>query len=122
MRDTLRAQRAGHAERPRANADDRAQVHDRLSVVSDAIGRRARIGERPQLLLDFLLARKTTHAEVSREHALYVAVENRITHRLRQREDRACSRAPDTGQRLYRFERARKLTVVLRDDQGCRTM
>ena len=109
-------ERARGAQRPRAHAQRRAEIHDGLRVLRDALARRAFVRERPQLL-STALARKSFDAEIARQHALDVAIENRMSlphataRGSRRRSSGRCRAAP------HCFERARKLAAVLGDDQ-----
>src|SRR5688500_14414589 len=79
QREAIRGNRAQQARRPRTRAYSGAQLHDRLRVLRHAPARRAGIGDRPQPLLDAWVAGEPHDAELPGQHALDVAVEDRVT-------------------------------------------
>ena len=87
LRNAMGLQRTHGTERPGTDTYSCAKIHDRLRVGSNAIRGRAAIRQRPQFALDALFTRKSFDAEIPREHALHIAIENRMTLVARQRED-----------------------------------
>ncbi len=88
-----------------ARADRGAEIHDRLRVGRDARRRRRGLRERPELLQARRGLGGLLDQEHAREHALHVAVEDRVTLSAREREDRARRRAADARQLQQRVER-----------------
>ena len=118
-RNATQSAATGHSRhaRLRTRAYGRAEIHDRLRVVARRAprgvqasasdhSRRSTRGS-PGIALD---------AELAREHALHVAVEDRVPLVARQRQDRAGRRAPDARQRHDRCRASPGIAAVPRDD------
>src|SRR5262244_4167362 len=90
------------ARRSAARAYLRAQVHQSLGIGFDVLCRKLGLGERPEAALDALVARESANCEVPREHALYVAVEDRFPRAERKHRNRRGGGAPQAGERLQR--------------------
>ncbi len=112
-RDAAFGERAVRAQRIPARADGGADIHDRLRVHLDLLVRRALIRERPQLFDRRALGEIAFDAEVARQHALHVAIENRESFVPAQRENRAGGGAADAGQARHLIEGARELAAKL---------
>ena len=79
-------------------AEGGAQVHDRLGVVGDPVGRGVGLGEGPEAPLRGAGARPSVHAVVAGEHALDVAVQDRVALAEGQGEDGGRRGPPHAGQ------------------------
>ena len=115
-------QRATRASRVCARADRGSEIHDRLRVFRDACRRRAVERQRPELSCAGGSVGRFLDLKDARKHALDVAVEDRVTLAMREREDRARSRASDAGKRHQAVQRLGETTAVPRDDLLCSTL
>ena len=113
-------QRAHGTSRPRTCTDRRAEIHDRLRVVGDALARRVGVGVPPELVRDGRQPGPTSDGVITREHAFDVAVQDRPALAVSLREDRARRGAADAGQRVQIVERRGQLAAVLGDDAARR--
>jgi hypothetical protein len=108
MREAIVLQRAFRAAGPSAHAHRRAQIHDGLRVRGDAVRGRVGIGHFPQPRNGRGLVGRSVYRVVTREHALHVPVEDRMTLIVREREDRAGGRPSNARQLHHGFDRPRK--------------
>ncbi len=102
---------AGVASGPGAGTEVSAEVHDRLGVGGDAVGRRAGVGEGPEASQGVGLADVAFDAEVASDDAPGVAIEDGMSLGAREGEDGAGGRATDAGEGLQGLD-------VLGDDAG----
>src|SRR5262249_20739920 len=108
MRLATRAHGTAVARQAAARAYVRAAGHQSVGVGFDVLCRKLGLGERPEAALDALVARESANCEVPREHALYVAIEDRFPRAERKHRNRRGGGAPQAGERLQRLPRARK--------------
>ena len=83
-----------------ARAAGRAEIHDCLRVISNALLRRVVLGVGPQRIADCALTGPAVYRVVTRQDSLHVAIKNWRPGIHGQREDRAGGRAANAGERL----------------------
>jgi len=109
-------QRAAPAEWLRPSADRGPEIHDCLRVFRDARLRRAVECKRPELLRASRGVGRRLNLEHPREHALDVAVEDRVTLAMREREDRARRRPADSWECHQLVQRLGQAAAMASDD------
>ena len=106
------AQRTERAGGLAARAQGRAEVHHGLRVGRDTVRGCCGLRQRPQPLLNRTLRSAALDTEAAREHALDVAVEDRMPLITGQSEDRPGRGATDAGQLDHLVETGRELATM----------
>ncbi len=109
-------QRTTRAGRVCSRADRGAEIHDRLRVCRDTCRGRAVKRQCPELSCAGGSVERFLDLKDASKHAFDVPVEDRVTLVMREREDRARSRAPDSGQRHQFVQGLGQAAAVARDD------
>ena len=116
-RDAILVQRAARTLGAGALAEGGAEIHHRLIVVGAALTRRQPFRQGPEFPLHRRLSRPAFDTEATREHALDVAVQNRLALSDAQRQNRPGGGAPDTGQCAQVLDITRKTPAEVIDDE-----
>src|SRR5215813_14245360 len=94
------------------------QIHQPLCIRLDAGVRKEDVCTLPQALLHFFVTGVAFDPLMSRQHALYVAIENRVSRAVCEHADGGCGRPAHTRQLLDRFEFAREYAATSISDNA----